>query len=86
MNPYLHLIKVWAALAALTALLALLSRAGPAAAVAGLLTLTPLKAWLVLRHFMHLGREGFLLRAVPAVGLATLVIYFALLYSDAAYR
>ena len=80
------LVKVWAALMGLTVLLTLLSRLGPTAALGGLLTLTPLKAWLVLRYFMHLREEGFLLRVVPVVALGTLIIYFALLFSDAGFR
>lgn len=81
-----HLVKVWAALVVLTGLLAGLSRLGPAAALAGLLAITPAKAWLVLRHFMHLREEGPLLRGIVMVALGSLVIYFALLFADAAYR
>ncbi|HLO67601.1 MAG TPA: cytochrome C oxidase subunit IV family protein [Holophaga sp.] len=76
----------WAALLVLTAALAALSRLGPAPALLGLLLLTPTKAWLVLRHFMHLKGEGLLLRVVPAVALGTLLIYLSLLFSDVAFR
>jgi len=83
---WIHPVRVWAALLVLTALLALVSRLGPVPALLGLLVLTPAKAWLVLRHFMHLKGEGLLLRLVPAVGLGTLLIYLALLFSDAGFR
>lgn len=84
--PRAFYLKVWALLVALTALLALLSRLGPAPALIGLLTITPLKAWLVLWHFMHLKEEGPLLRTVLLVALATLLIFFLLLFADAAFR
>ena len=79
-------VKVWLALVALTLALALLSRVGPRAALAGLLLLTPLKAGLILAFFMHLRHEGPLLRGVPVVALGTLLIFFALLYCDLAFR
>ncbi|BDU75827.1 cytochrome C oxidase subunit IV family protein [Mesoterricola sediminis] len=79
-------LRVWAALAALTLGLVAVSRLGPVPAFLGLLVLTPAKAWLVLRHFMHLKHEGFLLRMVVAAALGTLLIYLALLFSDAAFR
>ena len=79
-------VKVWALLVALSGLLLLLSRMGPTAAVAGLLTLTPLKAALVFYFFMHLMEAGPLLRTVLMVTLGTLIIFFALLFSDAAFR
>ena len=79
-------IKVWGALVILTGLLVLASRLGQTAAVWGLLTLTPLKAGLVFYFFMHLKYEGPLLKAVVLVTLGTLLIFFALLFSDVAFR
>jgi cytochrome c oxidase subunit 4 len=79
-------IKVWVALVILTGLLVLASRLGQTAAVWGLLTLTPLKAGLVFYFFMHLKYEGPLLKTVVLVTLGTLLIFFALLFSDVAFR
>lgn len=79
-------VRVWAALLLLTGLLALVSRQGQTFATLGLLTLTPLKAGLVLYFFMHLKDEGLLLRTVVLVTLGTLLIFFALLFADAALR
>jgi cytochrome c oxidase subunit 4 len=81
-------VKVWLALLGLTGLLVGVSRLGPAPALAlaGLLLITPLKAGLVLYFFMHLRDEGPLLRAVPLIALGTLLIFFALLFTDVAYR
>lgn len=83
---YGTLVKVWAVLLLLTGLLVGLSRFGQTAAVWGLLTLTPLKAGLVFYFFMHLKYEGPLLKGVVLITLATLLIFFALLYSDIAFR
>lgn len=79
-------IKVWGALVILTGLLVLMSRFGQTAAVWGLLTITPLKAGLVFYFFMHLKYEGPLLKGVVLVTLGTLLIFFALLFSDVAFR
>jgi cytochrome c oxidase subunit 4 len=77
---------VWAVLVALTTLLVLVSRTGQEAAVWGLMLITPLKAALVFYFFMHLRYEGLLLKAVVTVALGTLLIFFALLFSDVAFR
>jgi cytochrome c oxidase subunit IV len=79
-------LAVWGVLVALTALLVLISRTGQAAAVWGLLLITPLKAGLVFYFFMHLKYEGLLLKGVVAVALATLLIFLALLFADVAFR
>jgi cytochrome c oxidase subunit IV len=87
MHPgYGTFVKVWAALVALTALLVTLSRFGQEPAVWGLLTITPLKAGLVFYFFMHLKYEGPLLKGVVLVTMTTLLIFFALLFSDVAFR
>jgi cytochrome c oxidase subunit 4 len=83
---YATLVAVWASLVALTGLLVLVSRAGQGAAVWGLLLITPLKAALVFYFFMHLKYEGLLLKTVVAVALGTLIIFFALLFADVAFR
>jgi cytochrome c oxidase subunit IV len=79
-------IKVWVALLALTGLLVLTSHFGQSAAVWGLLTISPLKAGLVFYFFMHLKYESPLLKGVVLVTLGTLLIFFALLFSDVAFR
>jgi cytochrome c oxidase subunit IV len=79
-------VKVWVALLVLTGLLVLTSHFGQGAAVWGLLILTPLKAGLVFYFFMHLKYEPPLLKGVVLVTLATLLIFFALLFSDVAFR
>jgi cytochrome c oxidase subunit 4 len=79
-------IKVWAALLIFTFALAGLSHVSQTAAVWGLLTLTPLKAGLVFYYFMHLKYEGSLLKAVVLVTIGTLLIFFALLFADVAFR
>ncbi len=79
-------LKVWVALLALTGLLVLSSHFGQTTAVWGLLVLTPLKAGLVFYFFMHLRYEGPLLKGVVLVTLGTLLIFFALLFSDVAFR
>ena len=79
-------IKVWIALLLLTAGLVGASHLGQTYAVWGLLTLTPLKAGLVFYFFMHLRYEGPLFKVVVLVTLGTLLIFFALLFSDVAFR
>jgi len=79
-------IKVWVVLLILTGALVGLSHVGQTAAVWGLLTLTPLKAGLVFYFFMHLKYEGPLLKGVVLVTLGTLLIFFALLFADVAFR
>jgi len=79
-------VGVWIALVLLTTALVLLSRLGQTAATWGLLTLTPLKAALVFYFFMHLKYEGILLKGVVLVCLGTLLVFFALLFSDVAFR
>jgi len=83
---YATFIKVWLLLLLLTAGLVSLSHVSQNYAVWGLLTLTPLKAGLVFYYFMHLKYEGPLLKIVVLVTLGTLLIFFALLFSDVAFR
>jgi cytochrome c oxidase subunit IV len=77
---------VWGVLLVLTSLLVLLSLSGQDAAVWGLMIITPLKAALVFYFFMHLRYEGLLLKGIVTVALGTLLIFFALLFSDVAFR
>jgi cytochrome c oxidase subunit 4 len=79
-------VKVWLALVVLTGLLVLMSHFGQSYAVWGLLILTPIKASLVFYFFMHLRYEGPLLKTIVLVSLGTLLIFFALLFSDVAFR
>jgi len=79
-------IKVWVVLLILTGCLVGMSLVSQTYAVWGLLTLTPLKAGLVFYFFMHLRYEGPLLKGVVFVTLGTLLIFFALMFSDVAFR
>ncbi len=79
-------IAVWGMLLLLTGALVGLSHLSQAAAVWGLLTLTPLKAGLVFYYFMHLKYEGPLLKGVVFVTLGTLLIFFTLTFADVAFR
>jgi cytochrome c oxidase subunit 4 len=78
-------IGVWVALVLLTGALVGLSHIGMRAAVWGLLTITPIKAGLVLYFFMHLKYEDPLLKGVVFVALSTLLIFLTLLFSDVAF-
>ena len=79
-------IRVWILLVLCTLALVGLSHIGQRAAVWGLLTLTPLKAGLVFYYFMHLKYEPALLKVVILVTVGTLLIFFALLFADVAFR
>lgn len=83
---YRTFLIVWGVLVVFTLALVGLSHLGQGAAVWGLLTLTPLKAALVFYFFMHLRYEGPLLKGVVFVALGTLLIFFALMFSDVAFR
>jgi len=77
---------VWIALLALTAVLTAVSRVSHFWAVAAMLTLTPLKAGLVLYYFMHLKDEGPLIKGMVAIALTTLVIFIGMMFLDIAFR
>ena len=91
-TPHAHTMEdrsittVWLILLTLTALLVAVSRLSPAWAVAGMLTLTPLKAGLVMYYFMHLKYEGLLLKGMVSIALATLIIFIGMMFMDLAYR
>lgn len=78
-------VGVWCVLVILTGALVGLSHLGLRAAVWGLLTITPVKAALVLYFFMHLKYEDPLLKAVILIALTTLLIFLTLLFSDVAF-
>ncbi len=82
---YRTVISVWIALVLLTGALVLLSHFGLRAAVWGLLTITPLKAGLVLYFFMHLKYEDPLLKGVILIAIVTLLIFLTLLFADVAF-
>jgi len=75
-------LAVWLALVVLTAMLVIASQVSHDLAVAAMLTLTPLKAGLVLYYFMHLKYEGVLLKAMVFVAIATLLVFIGFLFFD----
>jgi cytochrome c oxidase subunit 4 len=83
---YRTFVLVWVVLLLLTGGLVFLSHLGQGPAAWGLLILTPIKAGLVFYFFMHLKYEGPLLKGVVLVTLLTLLIFFAMLFSDVAFR
>ncbi len=85
--PYGTYVRVWAVLVVLTGLLVVAGRGfHEALAVPGLLTITPLKASLVVYFFMHLRQERPYLKGMVFVALGTLMIFLGLLFSDVAFR
>lgn len=83
---YKTITTVWAVLLALTAALVAVSRVSPFWAVAAMLTLTPLKAGLVMYYFMHLKYEGPLIKGMVSITLVFLVIFIGLMFLDIAFR
>lgn len=84
--PYRTLALVWAALLALTALLAGASAVSPRLAVAAMLTLTPVKAALVVYYYMNLRYEGPLVKVALSVALVSLVLFIGMTFLDTAFR
>jgi caa(3)-type oxidase subunit IV len=78
--------RVWAALVALTLLLAGVSRIGPRAAAWAMLTITPVKAGLVLFFFMNLWRERPAIKVMVVVALLTFINFIGLMFVDVAFR
>ncbi len=86
-SSYSTYVKVWGALLVLTALLVLAGRAfHEALGVLALLTITPLKASLVLYFFMHLRDERPYVVGMLSVALITLMIFIGLTFVDVSYR
>jgi len=86
LTGYRTLALVWLALLALTAALVGASAVSPRLAVFAMLTLTPLKAWLVVYHYMNLRHEGPLVKVTLAVALASLVVFIGMTFLDVAFR
>ena len=84
--PYKTFVIVWLFLVAFTVSLVVVSKAGQFWAVAALLTLTPLKAGLVLYFFMHLKYEPPLFKGMVFAAVGTLIIFIGLLFADILYR
>jgi cytochrome c oxidase subunit 4 len=80
-------LKVWAALVGLTGLLVVAGRLfHESLAVPALLTITPLKAGLVLYYFMHLKYERPYIRGMVFTALATLTVFIGFLFFDLSFR
>ena len=80
-------LKVWAVLVALTGLLLVAGRLfHETLAVPALLTITPLKAGLVLYYFMHLKYERPYIRGMVFTALATLTVFVGFLFFDLSFR
>lgn len=84
--PAATLVKVWAALVVLTGVLVGASLVSHTLAVWAMLTVTPVKAWLVLTVFMHLRYERTLLKGMAAVALCVLVTFIGMMFLDLAFR
>ena len=85
--PFRTYIKVWVALVVLTGLLVVAGRGFHGVlAVPALLTITPLKASLVLYYFMHLREERPYIKGMVFVALITLMVFLALMFSDISLR
>ena len=85
--PYRTLVKVWLLLLALTGVLVFVSTAyHEMLSVPALLTITPLKAAVVMFYFMHLKYENLFLRGLVLLVLAVLIIFIGLTFADVAYR
>lgn len=85
--PYHTIIRVWLLLLALTAILVFVSKVyHDALSVLAMLTLTPLKAGLVLYYFMHLKWEAPFLKSMVFVTLALLTLSIAFIFLDISYR
>lgn len=80
-------VVVWAVLLALTGTAVATSGAFAGLAnIAAPLVIAAVKASLVVYFFMHLKDERGIIRVVILIGLVTIAILFALLFSDVGYR
>lgn len=81
--PYRTFFRVWLVLILLTAILVLTSVfMHEALSVWAMLTLTPLKAGLVLYYFMHLKYEKPYLRALVLLTFGILALFIGILFFD----
>jgi len=80
-------VRVWMALVVLTGLLVVAGRLyHESLSVPALLTITPLKAGLVLYFFMHLRYERPYIRGMVFVALGTLTVFLSVLFLDLSFR
>jgi len=85
--PYPTILFVWALLIVLTAILVFVSTVyHDALSVAAMLTITPLKAGLVMYYFMHLKYEKPFLKSMVFVALAALTLFIGLIFLDISNR
>ncbi len=85
--PYRTFVAVWGVLLFLTAVLVLTSKMfHELLAVWAMLTLTPLKAGLVMFYFMHLKYEKPFLKFMVMVTLAVLIVFIGLTFLDVSLR
>jgi cytochrome c oxidase subunit 4 len=85
--PYGTYVKVWAVLLLLTGLLVWVStRFHESLSVAAMLTVTPLKAGLVLYYFMHLKYERPLFKGMLFIALAAMALFIGLIFLDVSFR
>lgn len=81
------LVAVWAALVALTGVLVAANHYAPGnPGIVAVMLITPVKAGLVLWHFMHLREEGLAVRVMLLAAVATLVVFLGLLMLDYTFR
>ena len=85
--PYATFVRVWLALLLLTALLVVAgTKFHESLSVAALLTVTPLKAGLVIFYFMHLKYEKPYLKSIVFIVLAVLTVFIGLTFLDLSFR
>ena len=85
--PYVTFVRVWLLLVVLTAVLVYVSTAfHEALSVPALLTITPLKAGLVLFYFMHLKYESTFIKSLVFIVLGILILLIGLTFADLSYR
>ena len=84
---YKTFVSVWAVLVAMTLALLMVNRLhlGSVGLIATL-TLTPIKAGLVLYYFMHLKYENVALKTMVFVALMSLIVFLVLLFLDYSFR
>uniref|UniRef100_A0A831XGU0 Cytochrome-c oxidase n=1 Tax=Geobacter metallireducens TaxID=28232 RepID=A0A831XGU0_GEOME len=84
---YGTLVAVWAALLLLTAATVFVTRLDLGGyKVAAALAIASLKGGLVIAFFMHMRYEGWLLRGLLFLALATLALFIGITFFDVLYR
>ncbi len=85
--PYRTFVVVWLVLLLLTTALVVAGKVyHEVLAVWAMLTLTPLKAGLVIFYFMHLKYEKPFLKFMVVVTLAVLIVFIGLTFLDVSLR